>query len=80
MLWHSDWINALARSEDPAKRALMQIAITPQDNVVFPQRDQVLVGSQVTEFNGLGHLELCLDAGVINWVCQQVHTDARKPC
>lgn len=71
MAWHSDWLQALAASESDAKRALMQLAITAQDNVVFPQTAQVLPGAQVTQFEGIGHLQMCLDPAVIDWVCQQ---------
>lgn len=71
MVWHSPWLQALAESEDPGKRALMRIALTTEDNVVYPQAEQVLPGAQVTRFEGIGHLQMCLDADVIRWVCQQ---------
>jgi len=74
MVWHSDWLQALAASEGAAQRALMRIAITAQDNVVYPQMDQVLPGAQVTNFQGMGHLQMCTDPTVIDWVCQQVDT------
>lgn len=70
MVWHSGWLAELAASEDTAKRDLMHLAITEQDNIVFPQTEQVLPGAQVTRFQGIGHLQMCLDAGVIDWVCQ----------
>jgi pimeloyl-ACP methyl ester carboxylesterase len=72
MLWHSPWLAELASSETSVQRALMHIVLTRQDHVVYPQREQVLDGAQVTEFEGLGHLELCLDRRVIDWVTQQV--------
>jgi pimeloyl-ACP methyl ester carboxylesterase len=72
MLWHSPWLAELAHSETMTQRALMRIALTRQDHVVYPQREQVLEGAQVTEFEGLGHLELCLAPQVIDWVCQQL--------
>jgi len=71
MLWHSAWLAQLAASEDAPKRALMQLALTAQDNIVFPQTQQTLPGVQVTQFQGIGHLQMCLDARVIQWVCQQ---------
>ena len=74
MVWQSNWLQALADSEDPAKRALMHIAITAQDNVVYPQAEQVLPGAQVKHFQGIGHLQMCLDRAVIDWVCQQAAT------
>ncbi len=73
MVWHSSWLQALQASEKPATRRLMQIALTRHDNIVFPQREQVLPGATVTEFEGLGHLELCLDARVIDWLVQKLH-------
>jgi triacylglycerol lipase len=72
MLWHSDWLQKLAASESAATRSLMKIALTPQDNIVFPQREQVLEGVPVTVFDGLGHLELSLNPPVITWVLQQL--------
>jgi hypothetical protein len=51
----------------------MHIALTLHDNIVYPQRDQVLAGASVTEFKGMGHLELCLDARLIGYVLQKLH-------
>ncbi|OIQ70121.1 PGAP1-like protein [mine drainage metagenome] len=79
MIWQSDWLQALQDSETPAQRALMHIAITAHDNIVYPQRQQVLDGAQVTEFAGLGHLELCLDAGVIDWVRHKLAALSASP-
>ncbi len=72
MVWQSHWLQALQQGETPAMRQLMRIALTPQDNIVYPQREQVLSGASVTEFGGLGHLELCLDPRVIGWLVQQL--------
>lgn len=74
MACQSDWLQALSASEDDTKRALMHLAITAQDNVVFPQAEQILPGAQVTHFQGIGHLQMCLDPTVIYWVCQQADT------
>jgi triacylglycerol lipase len=80
MEWHSDWLTALAQSETDAIRALFQIAITPQDNIVYPQRAQVLPGTTATVFDGLGHLQLCLDPGVLQWLLARVAgLDAPSP-
>lgn len=68
MVWHSAWLQKLAKSETAATRALFQIAITAQDNIVFPQREQTLSGVVPTVFEGIGHLQMCLDARVIGWV------------
>lgn len=72
MCWHSTWLTALAASETDAVRARMRIAITPQDNIVYPQRDQVLPGVETTVFNGIGHLQMCLDASVRQWVGKEL--------
>ena len=76
MGWRSAWLQELAASESAATRSLMRIALTPQDNIVYPQREQVLPGVPVTVFDGLGHLELCLDKAVIDWVLQQLDDPA----
>lgn len=72
MAWNSDWVQQLASGETPQLRARMAIAITPQDNIVFPQRAQVLEGAQVHEFEGRGHLQLCRDGEVADWVVQRL--------
>lgn len=76
MEWRSPWIKALEQEETQTARALMHIALTAQDNIVIPQREQVLSGATVTEFRGLGHLELCLDREPINWMLHQLAAPA----
>ncbi|MBB1073704.1 alpha/beta fold hydrolase [Rhodoferax sp. 4810] len=72
MLFRSDWVQALARSEDAQRLGLMHIALNINDNICIPQREQVLPGVPVTEFHGIGHLEMCLNPRVISWTCQQL--------
>ena len=72
MVWESDWLKELAATETDTTRALFRIAITPQDNIVFPQRAQTLDGVPTTVFDGLGHVQLCLDPEVIAWVLAQL--------
>lgn len=72
MRWHSPWLEELARSEPAANLQLIRIALTPQDNIVYPQREQVLPGVPVAVFEGRGHIQLCFDTAVINWVLQQL--------
>jgi hypothetical protein len=72
MVWHSDWLADLAASESAATRSLFRIAITPQDAIVFPQLDQVLPGVVPEVFNGLGHVQLCSNARVMDWVNAQL--------
>ncbi len=78
MTWHSDWLQALAASESSTTRSLIHIALTAQDNIVFPQREQVLDGAQVTVFEGLGHLALCVNGAVIAWVLRQLDVPSRR--
>ena len=72
MLLRSAWLQELAASETASTRSLMRIAISPQDNIVYSQREQVLDGVPVTVFDGLGHLELCFNGAVAAWVLQQL--------
>jgi triacylglycerol esterase/lipase EstA (alpha/beta hydrolase family) len=72
MVWHSPWLADLAASESDAVRALLRVAITLQDNIVYPQRAQSLEGVTPTVFEGIGHLQMCLDAQVIHWVAGQL--------
>jgi triacylglycerol lipase len=72
MRWRSAWLRELAASEPASTRHLMRIALTPQDNIVYPQHEQVLAGVPVTVFDGLGHLSLCFDENVFRWVLLQL--------
>ena len=72
MLWRSAWLQELAAHETDSTRRLMHIALTPHDNIVYPQREQSVKGVAATVFDGLGHLELCLNEAVIDWVLQQL--------
>lgn len=76
MVWQSDWLRQLQASETPTTRALMHVVLSTHDNIVYPQREQSLPGVQVTEFNGLGHLELCLNRDVIAWLVAQLSPQA----
>ena len=82
MLFKSDWVQELARSEDAQRRALMHIALNLNDNICISQREQILPGVPVTEFHAIGHLEMCLNPRVIGWTCQQLAnlgTASRRP-
>ena len=72
MAWHSAWLQELAASETEAHRRLLRIAITPQDNIVFPQRAQTLAGITPTVFTGIGHVQLCSAPAVRQWVCAEL--------
>ncbi len=72
MLWRSRWLADLAASETDTTRALMRLAITPQDNIVFPQRAQLLQGLTPKVFDGIGHVQMCLHPPVIAWTLAQL--------
>lgn len=72
MQWQSDWLKALAVSEAHDVRKVLQIAITPQDNVVYPQRVQTVHGIEPIVFSGIGHVQLCNDPKVLQWVTDQL--------
>ena len=72
MAWKSDWLQQLAAGETQELRNLFRIAITPQDNIVYPQRDQVLQSIPPSVFEGIGHIQMCLDQAVIAWVQAQL--------
>lgn len=79
MAWGSDWLKQLAAQESDATRRLFSIAITPQDNIVYPQRAQVLPGVVPRIFEGLGHVQMCLDPDVIAWVQTQLADLSPQP-
>ncbi len=72
MQWQSTWLADLNASESDTTRSLIRIALTPQDNIVYPQRAQVLAGLEATVFHGIGHLQMCLDPAVRAWVREQL--------
>ena len=74
MAWKSQWLGALLEQESDATRALIRIALTPHDNIVYPQREQVLPGATPVVFEGIGHLQMCLNKPVITWVVQELST------
>ena len=76
MTWKSEWLGTLAACEAPATHRLFHIALSPQDNIVYPQRAQVLPNVTPTVFEGIGHLQMCLDPAVIHWV----QNELAEPC
>lgn len=72
MVLHSDWLRTLAANETAATRALLHIALTPQDNIVYPQREQTLPDVPTTVFEGMGHMQLCLEPEPVAWVCAEL--------
>lgn len=72
MTWKSEWLDTLTGAETAAIHRLFHIALTPQDNIVYPQRAQVLPNVTATVFEGIGHLQMCLDPRVIEWLKKQL--------
>jgi triacylglycerol lipase len=77
MVWGSPWLKTLADSETQATRDQMLIALSPQDAIVFPQREQGLPGVPIRVFDGVGHIELCFNQEVRDWVLQQLKLPKR---
>ncbi len=76
MVWANDWLQGLQASETPERRALLRIALTEQDAIVFPQIAQTLVGADTQVFAGIGHLQLCTNAQVFAWLRAQLQVSA----
>jgi triacylglycerol lipase len=72
MAWQSPWLQELAATENQATRNLMRIALSPQDNIVYPQRTQILDGVHAHVFEGMGHLQLCIAVKVRLWLCGEL--------
>ncbi len=75
MVRANDWLQALQESESPQRRALLRIALTEQDAIVFPQSAQTLPGVDTQVFSRMGHLQLCTDARVFTWMRKQLQGD-----
>jgi len=78
MVWASEWLQALQASESPQRRALLRVALTEQDAIVFPQTAQTLPGVDSKVFSGIGHLQLCSDARVVAWLAAQLQTTKQQ--
>ena len=79
MGWQSQWLADLAATESKEVRALKRIAITAQDNIVYPQRAQVLPEVTAKVFEGIGHVQMCLHPPVIQWLADQLSEVATTP-
>lgn len=72
MVWGSDWLQALQAGESAERRALLRVALTAQDAIVFPQTAQTLPDVPTQVFEGIGHLQLCTDRAVFTWLAAQL--------
>ena len=66
----SDWLQALAASEPPARHRRFTLVRTWQDNIVAPHAIQALEGARMIDFGGIGHVTLAYDRHVQDTVLQ----------
>lgn len=79
----SGWLQALARTESPARRALFSCWYSDCDNIVFPAATARLEGAQNRRVPGLAHLQLAFDDEVIRDCLARIGQLDRKessPC
>jgi len=68
----SSWLQALADSEDSARRALVTSIFSHHDNIVSPQTSSELPGARNIAFGGVGHVALGHDARVLEAVMDEL--------
>jgi triacylglycerol esterase/lipase EstA (alpha/beta hydrolase family) len=69
----SDWLQALAASEDAQTRALFISIYSHQDNIVAPQTSSHFLSTTNIELHGIGHVALALDAEVQSLVVAEIY-------
>lgn len=75
----SDWLQALAASEDAQTRALFVSIYSHHDNIVAPQTSSHLPGAINIELHGIGHVALALDVEVQSLVVAEIQKTSRLP-
>ena len=70
----SAWLQQLHADETPATQALVHVALSAHDTIVFPQTVQTLPQASLTRLDGLGHLQLCQHPRVRSWVLDRLST------
>ena len=68
----SEWLRALAATEDDAVRALFVSIYSHHDNIVSPQTSSHLAGAINIEFHGIGHVALGFHPAIQKCVIEQV--------
>jgi triacylglycerol lipase len=68
----SEWLRALAASENDAIRALFVSIYSHHDNIVSPQTSSHLAGATNIEFNGIGHVALGFHPAIQKCVIEEV--------
>jgi len=71
------WLQALAASEDAAKRALITSIYSHHDNIVAPQTSSELEGARNLAFGGVGHVALGANPRILATVMAEVTGAAR---
>ena len=72
------WLQALAASEDAAKRALITSIYSHHDNIVAPQTSSELEGARNLAFGGVGHVALGANPRILAAVMAEVTEAARS--
>lgn len=68
MMQRSNWLHALHASESPETWERICVAKTQHDNIVFPNDAPLPTHPVDTIFTGVGHMQLCFDDAVVDWV------------
>jgi CheY-like chemotaxis protein/predicted alpha/beta hydrolase family esterase len=68
----SDWLRALAESEDAGRRALVTSIFSHHDNIVAPQTSSVLEGARNIALGGVGHVALGCNGRVLDTVMEEL--------
>ena len=75
----SDWLRALAGSEDAARRALVTSIFSHHDNIVSPQTSSVLEGARNIALGGVGHVALGCNGRVLDTVMAELEALSPQP-
>lgn len=76
----SDWLRALAGSEDAATRSLITSMYTHHDNIIAPQTSSELPGARNQAFGGVGHVALGRNPRVLDAVMEEIARCAATRC
>lgn len=68
----SEWLKTLAESETADLRRMFTIILSHHDNIVAPQSIQVLPDASVITLDGIGHISMASDPGVIELVAARL--------
>ncbi|MFL9922688.1 alpha/beta fold hydrolase [Herbaspirillum lusitanum] len=69
----SEWLQALAATEDAQKLSCLVSIYSLHDNIITPQISAKLEGANNIALDGIGHVALALDPGVQHMVIEEIH-------